>query len=471
MLMQGSSNAVLPLEISPAIEAPDRRWRDAMRWFTLAVASLAVAGLFALVLVVGRTPLVDSLLSNDPDFARRSLVVHVNLAMGVWFFATVAGLFCLLPGVRRIRTAPLAVTLAALGCLCFAIPTFLKSATPILSDYVPALHHWLFLLGLIIFAAGTVLNFIDPRILPAIPSRNEIPAEAQHGLRAAGITFLIAMLTISAAYISQRAGMNPFAWFERLFWGGGHILQIVNVMGLLVAWLILLREIARRTTVPRLLATAMFLLLLLPSLAGPWLVLGGFSPAAFTRMMQYGLFPAATIVMIYGFVALWRQRSVLRAGTLKSPAFVGLVTSAAMTIVGFSLGAMITVSNTLIPAHYHANIGAVTVAYMTVLLVLLPRRAGKLPWPRLATWQPLIYGAGQLTFAIGLAIAGGIGQAARKTYGADQHLHTLSAKAGLMLAGAGGLVAMIGGALFIAMATSMLLAHYRQAERPQAEPA
>jgi hypothetical protein len=76
-----------------------------------------------------------------------------------------------------------------------------------------------------------------------------------------------------------------------------------------------------------------------------------------------------------------------------------------------------------------------------------------------------------LTFAIGLAIAGGIGQAARKTYGADQHLHTLSAKAGLMLAGAGGLVAMIGGALFIAMATSMLLAHYRQAERPQAEPA
>jgi hypothetical protein len=168
--------------------------------------------------------------------------------------------------------------------------------------------------------------------------------------------------------------------------------------------------------------------------------------------MQYGIFPAASVLLICGVAAMWRNRGVLMAsGAIRTPAFVGLAASAAMTVIGFVLGAMITVSNTLIPAHYHANIGAVTVAYMALLLTLLPGWGIPLPWPRMATWQPLLFGAGQMTFALGLAMAGTLGNAARKTYGAEQQLRTAAERIGLVMAGAGGAVALVGGTLFVAI--------------------
>jgi hypothetical protein len=171
--------------------------------------------------------------------------------------------------------------------------------------------------------------------------------------------------------------------------------------------------------------------------------------------MQYGLFPAATIVLICGIAALWRHRGDLTA-QLVTPAFIGLTTSAAMTVSGFVLGAMITADTTLVPAHYHANIGAVSVAYMAVLLVLLPRLGAAGRWPRLAAWQPLLYGAGQMTFVLGLAVAGTLGQAARKTYGTEQQLHTSAEWVGLIIVGIGGVIALTGGILFIAISAEAL---------------
>src|SRR5690606_37372656 len=93
----------------------------------------------------------------------------------------------------------------------------------------------------------------------------------------------------------------------------------------------------------------------------------------------------------------------------------------------------------------------VTVAYMAVLVALLPRLGAAIPWPRLAAWQPLVYGVGQMGFAFGLAIAGTLGQAARKTYGAEQQVEASAEWGGLLIAGVGGAVALAGGILFIAI--------------------
>src|SRR5690606_8581886 len=125
----------------PASADHDTAIRDAARWFALAVGSLAVAGLIAIVLVIGRVPVIASTVIRDSEFARRSLVVHVNLAMGAWFFSCIAGLFCLLPGARRRRTAPVAISLSLLGVIGFTIPVLFRSATPVLSNYVAALDH------------------------------------------------------------------------------------------------------------------------------------------------------------------------------------------------------------------------------------------------------------------------------------------------------------------------------------------
>ncbi|MCA8946504.1 MAG: cytochrome C oxidase subunit I, partial [Planctomycetes bacterium] len=114
-----------------------------------------------------------------------------------------------------------------------------------------------------------------------------------------------------------------------------------------------------------------------------------------------------------------------------------------MTVIGYLLGAAIRSSNTLIPAHYHVAIGAVSASFMALLLTLLPDFGRPLSSPRmrkLATWQPLLFGVGQTIFAAGLAVAG----AQRKVYGKEQVVDSFERYAGLSVMGIGGGIALIG---------------------------
>ena len=82
---------------------------------------------------------------------------------------------------------------------------------------------------------------------------------------------------------------------------------------------------------------------------------------------------------------------------------------------------------------------------------LLPRLGfGPLP-PRMAFWQPLIYGGGQLLHIAGLAWSGGYG-VQRKTAGLAQGADRLGEIAAMGLMGLGGLVSIIGGLLFLVAA-------------------
>ncbi|MGB5598865.1 MAG: hypothetical protein WBM66_09130, partial [Thiothrix litoralis] len=65
-----------------------------------------------------------------------------------------------------------------------------------------------------------------------------------------------------------------------------------------------------------------------------------------------------------------------------------------------------------------------------------------------AAWQPLIYGGGQLIHILGLAWSGGYG-VQRKTAGAAQGLHDLPQILGMGMMGLGGLIAIIGGGIFV----------------------
>jgi hypothetical protein len=164
--------------------------------------------------------------------------------------------------------------------------------------------------------------------------------------------------------------------------------------------------------------------------------------------MRWGIFPAVSVFMLWSFVTVFRSKSGLRKGALKSPAFVGFVTSVCMTIIGYLLGASIRESDTLIPAHYHVAIGAVSAAFMAFMLTILVDYGRQYPsalMRKLATWQPLLFGIGQTIFAAGLAIAG----AQRKVYGKEQVVDTLERYTGLIIMGVGGGIALIGGILFM----------------------
>ena len=87
------------VERADAHELPEAT--SARYWLGLAVAVLILAGLFALVVVIGRMPPFDRLVT-DPLFFKRGLVVHVNLSLVAWFYSFVAAMLFMLPG----RSAP-----------------------------------------------------------------------------------------------------------------------------------------------------------------------------------------------------------------------------------------------------------------------------------------------------------------------------------------------------------------------------
>ncbi|HEX7156993.1 MAG TPA: cytochrome C oxidase subunit I, partial [Burkholderiaceae bacterium] len=84
---------------------------------------------------------------------------------------------------------------------------------------------------------------------------------------------------------------------------------------------------------------------------------------------------------------------------------------------------------------------------MGMTYVLLPQLGFSPVRGRLAGWQPAVYGGGQLMHVLGLAWSGGYG-VERKLAGADQVL-TGSQALGMGLMGAGSLLAVVGGLMFV----------------------
>jgi cytochrome c oxidase subunit I len=90
----------------------------------------------------------------------------------------------------------------------------------------------------------------------------------------------------------------------------------------------------------------------------------------------------------------------------------------------------------------------VTLALMGLVYLLLPQLGWQAPQGRLAVAQPLLYGAGQLMHIAGLVWSGGYG-VQRKVAGSEQVLRSTGEIAGMGLMGLGGLVAIVGGLLFV----------------------
>jgi heme/copper-type cytochrome/quinol oxidase subunit 1 len=144
--------------------------------------------------------------------------------------------------------------------------------------------------------------------------------------------------------------------------------------------------------------------------------------------------------------------ALIRSPRLTVPAHAplrsALVASMLLFAAGGLIGVFISGSNVKIPAHYHGCIVGVTLALMGLVYLLLPRLGYRAPVGHLATWQPALYGGGQLLHIIGLVWSGGYG-VQRKVAGAEQVLRSTSEIAGMGLMGLGGLIAIIGGLLFV----------------------
>lgn len=451
------------MEALPAgIEARGRTL--ALGWLWLAVYCLVAAGLMAVLLALSRTPVIQHLIDN-PALFRVALVVHVDLSAVIWFFACAGALWSLLiPGPRnRWDTAALAAM--ALGTLMITAAPFMGVAKPLMNNYVPVLRHPWFFAGLAIAAGGLAVQAVRFLQTYAVARSEEAPVTAMLRLAmalTAGV-FLMALVCVAVSWWRMPAHAGGEMYYELLFWGGGHVLQFAYTLMLMAAWLALAFGAGRRCALGWRTLRRLFVLVGLPLLAVPWLYAGDLDRPAhvqgFTELMRWGGLASLPL----GLLALWLVMPRAKPGGMAGAGEVeehrrlrgAALCSMALFAAGGLLGFLIRGSNTMVPAHYHGSIVAVTLALMGLIYYLLPRLGRPISAVRTAQWQPWIYAAGQLMHVAGLAWCGGYG-VQRKVAGAAQGLDSVAETAGMALMGLGGLVSVVGGVMFLAVAAGAL---------------
>jgi len=441
-------------------------------WLLLAVLSLVFAGIFALLVALARTPVIEGFLPLGRDYLYVALVGHVILAVVIWFLA--------FQGFLWLRTSSyelgipvyspvlgwLALGFCYVGTALVVVSAIFGLGTAELANYVPVLLTPVFFAGLLAFALGITLLLINTSITvaKAVAAGINIPVVTV-GMATAGVGVFVAFLCFGLSAWFQSLTNKAFLDFERLFWGGGHILQAVNTITMVTAWLYLARFVYNKEAVGVRLSRALYGLYLVFIIPAPviYFLYDTSSQAykdSFTMLMQWGLGPST---FIFGAVIVAKAGADDRQ-QWRSAGFSSLVLSIFVFLVGGVIAMTISGVNTKIPAHYHCVIGAVTIAFMGLFYEMMPLLGREIYSRRLAAVQPYLYSAGILLFAAGLYLAGAHG-VARKTYGSAQNLNSLGRIVGMSIMGAGGLVAISGGIAFVYNA---LMTLGRRAVKPAA---
>lgn len=424
----------------------------AAAWLKLAVLALLGSGLFSLLLVLSRTPGIHGVIPLV-DFFHTALVVHVDLSVVIWFLAFAGVFWSLNSEVRDARAERLAWVLTATGTAVIALSPFLGAGRPLLNNYVPVLQHPLFYTGGALVLGGFLLLAVRSLVTAVPRDRDSASGVMRWGIYYSVIVSLVAIAALLASFLLVPRSLEAQAYFEFLFWGGGHVLQFTHTLLLLVAWLWLAERAGLGPHVSPRQGVLLFLLVAAPVLAAPVIylvdgVVTAFHRTAFTELMRWGglaTLPLGWVVLRAVLFGRGRKPEGDEARIARSALYASMVLFAAGGVIGF----LIRGANVVIPAHYHGSIVGVTLAFMGVAYVLLPRLGFGVPMPRLARWQPMVYGGGQLMHIVGLAVSGGYGNIQRKTAGAAQGLRDLPEIIGMGFMGLGGLISIIGGILFL----------------------
>lgn len=422
-------------------------------WATLAVSSLAIAGLFAILLAFSRLPGVENVFPWPLGFFGMGLVIHVVFSFVVWFLAVFALMVAVataaLPQPRLVILGRVGVALTGLSFPLLFGSAFAGGGEVSLNNYVPVIAYPAYYVGLGFLALGILLPVA--RLYANLIGRSKNLSALEVAMAAGGVAYLVALICVGIALSLAWSTRTSPAFNERLFWGAGHALEYTYCALMLTAWFILTRASLGKDSIDADIFRLAVVLVAVFVLPGPYFyrLFEAFSAIqrdAFTRL-QLPLVLPTVMIAVGAFVALLRQR---RVGGLpwRDPAFLTLVLSIAVFGVGGAMGLMLGASDTRIPAHYHAVIAAVTVASMGLMLTYcLPLIKRPVVQGLAVRLQLGLFGIGQLVASVGLFLAGGYG-APRKTPGAAAHLVD-GAIVGMYLNGIGALFAVIGGAMFV----------------------
>lgn len=425
--------------------------RSARAWLVLGLLALVFAGVYSILLVLARTPVVQHF-TPFMDFFHVALVVHVDLSILIWLLS-MAGVFWTLSSRRETPAWDhFSFWLAASGTLIVIVSPLMGAGNPLMNNYVPILRHPVFYTGLGLFTAGIFSHLARSLVTRPAMTHLDGPGALRHGVTLSAIITALAILAFLASWVGMPQGMDGQVYFEFLFWGAGHVIQFSYTLLMMIAWVVLASNSQCRFELTPRLTLTFLVLLALPVITVPFLFIAHdiVSPGhrlAFTELMKYGglsCLPlgAAVLASLFSPWPAQGEGRYLRGA---------LINSMVLFSAGGVLGFMVSGLDIVIPAHYHGSTVGVTIALMGLSYYLFPRLGyGPLP-SRMTFWQPWVYGGGQLMHIIGLAWTGGYG-VQRKTAGLAQGVDRLGEVAGMGLMGLGGLISVIGGLMYLLIA-------------------
>jgi hypothetical protein len=364
--------------------------------------------------------------------------------------------------------------LAILGMGFMALSPLYPDSTPFMNNYVPMLENIIFIIGLSLFGVG-VLCFAIQVVFTSF-----MQMSSGYSGRLIAITnfttslmfiFVWCCFILSYNELDSLADIVPLDldfYYEMLYWSGGHLLQFIYTQILMLVLLALAEgwkggRIKFGSAYEVLLALNFFLSLAVFYGHIRFDLADGSFKEFYTLHMIYtgGIVPTIFIALLYFEIFQNRIKEI--------PSFVpvAFLASSLLFLSGGLIGAVISGINVTIPAHYHGSIVGISVALMGLsYLVCFNRKiqdnlnvdtgvvsqftlSARVNSPqkniKAASWQIITLTTGQLLHVAGLALAGGYG-VLRKTPGSDM---AMSAKIYMGMVGGGGLIAIIGGLMFV----------------------
>jgi len=443
-----------------------------IRWLKNGIFALAIAGLYSVVLVVLRTPGLGQVFS-DPMVFRTALVIHVNLSVLVWLLAITSAVW----SVSKIKSGFESAYAKAgfVGMLLMALSPLFPGAEPVMNNYVPMLENLVFIIGLSLF--GVVILIFSVQIVVMSFIKQDTFSYGNRIVVITKCTSALLFIGVWACFILSYFGIDSLTnivpleidyYYEMLFWSGGHLLQFIYTQVMMFA-LLALAETWKGgrlsyTNVYEMLLALNFVLALFIFIGHFYYdVSDGVFKEFFTLHMIYtgGLAPTIFILALLFELLTARIKNV--------PPFVSaaFLASSLLFLSGGLIGAIISGVNVTIPAHYHGSIVGISVAFMGLTYLICFKAEikktlihsdgliGRLydileNWQgnksgKVVAWQIYVITFGQLLHVAGLALAGGYG-VLRKTPGSDM---PFSAKMYMGMVGGGGLIAIIGGLMFV----------------------
>ncbi len=428
--------------------------RMASQWLLLALCSLVGSGLVVILIILARTPVIHDLIPWTGSF-RTALVIHVDLSVLVWFLSFTSVLAAFALKHRRSSIAKGSLGMAAAGAAIITLSPFLGADAPFMNNYVPVLKNTAFFLGLFLFCLGFGL-FLLFSLFNRRPREGAGERALRFGIDTGLIIAILSAFSLAWTYLAmpaELAAVKNKHYFEVLFWGGGHILQFTHTQLLMVVWLWLAAGSGSPAPMSPRLAVGLFILGALPAFYGPVIDwshdIGGIEHrTAYTTLMEYGGALGALPLSLLLFATLLKTP---RTEEENRPQRSALLLSLFLFAAGGLIGFMIRGINVTIPAHYHGSIVSITLAYMGLSYHLLPGFGYRRPSPVWSSRQLYLYGIGSFLHISGLAWSGGHG-VQRKTAGAAQGLETLADKIPMWIMGLGGILAVVGGLMFLFLA-------------------